>query len=903
MSEQLKSQILARLGHRDYRPQPEHGLAKELNLHDRSKLPAFRDALRELMEIGRVVRGAKGSVLLPMEQTSINEVTGSYRHNKRGFGFVVPTDPSGHEDLFIPEGHNAGAITGDVVRATITNRSRRDGKPMFSGRISEIVTRTQKRFVGSVQKQGSEWFVYPDGNTLIAPIATPDAATKYLRVGTKVVVEMTSYPDSPQGAQGVITEVLGQEGEKDVDLKAILVQYQLPGDFPEEVKDQARQSLDSFVPDDERQNRLDITDQIVCTIDPDDAKDYDDAISLRQLEDGNWELGVHIADVSFFVPPGTPLDEEARKRGNSCYFPGKVIPMLPEILSNGVCSLQEGVPRLCKSAFITYDENAKPVRTKFANTIIHSRKRLRYVEAQAIIDGKDAIPHPDGDKKIGDYEHEVVDLVHDMDVLAKRLHARRKEQGQINLDLPSIVLVMDADGKVIDAVPEDTSFTHTLIEMFMVEANEAVARLLNSLGVPFLRRTHPTPETQDNERLRNFVQIAGFKLPKDLDRHAIQKLLAEAKGRPEAFAINIAVLKSLTRAEYSPKPIGHYALASEHYGHFTSPIRRYADLTIHRLLDAYFAARDDSRGKRKAKIVLDDVPTFGDLVDLGKHISFTERQAEAAERELRQVKVLELLKGHIGEEFDGVITGITNFGIFVQIRMYLIDGLIRYEDLMDDWWTVDERAGFARGQRTGQKIGIGDSCIARVVKVDTARRELDLSISKIMARGGHPENPPAGQSRGDRGGRDGGRNGGGRDRGRDGHRGRDGGHDRGRRDGRNQGGRNQGAQNQGGQNRGGGNQGGQNHGGRNQGGQHPQRPTPVAPAPVAKVEVVKPQPVAELPIKPASSRPSRAVKTTKKAAPRKARAKAAPKASTVKPKSKAKAKAKAKAKGKPRAKP
>src|ERR1019366_5636111 len=381
-----------------------------------------------------------------------------------------------------------------------------------------------------------------------------------------------------------------------------------------------------------------------------------------------------------------------------------VIPMLPEVLSNGVCSLQEAVPRLCKSAFITYDDAAQPVGTKFANTIINSRKRLRYREAQAILDHAEVIPHPQGDRKLGDYEPEVVTLLHEMDDLAKRLQKRRKEAGQISLDLPETELVLDESGKVIDAVAEDTSFTHTLIEMFMVEANEAVARLLESLDVPFLRRTHPEPVSDSSERLRNFVQVAGIKLPKDLDRKAIQALLESVKGKPEGFTINLAVLKSLTRAEYSPKQIGHYALASECYGHFTSPIRRYADLTIHRLLDAYFEAREKpehtgGRNRRK-KIVLDDAPTYDDLVELGKHLSFTERRGDDAERELRQVKLLELLKNHIGEEFNGVVTGITNFGIFIQLQTYLIDGLIRYENLMDDWWDVDERAGVVRGQRS-----------------------------------------------------------------------------------------------------------------------------------------------------------------------------------------------------------
>jgi ribonuclease R len=754
MSEQLKTKILNHLKSDRYRPQRPRGLAKELDVHHEEAYHAFRDALRDLMHNGRVVLGARGAVVLPSQKTSHNEFVGTYRHNKRGFGFVVPTDPEAREDLFIPPGENSGAITGDVVRAKITSRGERDGKALYSGRVTEIIKRTQKRFVGTLMKQAGEWVVLPEGNTFTEPILAPDAASRHIKPGTKVVIELTAYPEEDQRAQGVITEALGAAGEKDVDLRTVIVQFDLPGPFPQAVADQARSALDTFDPEEERTRRLDITDQVICTIDPDDAKDYDDAISLRQLDTGDWELGVHIADVSYFVEDDTPLDVEAQQRGNSSYFPGHVIPMLPEILSNGVCSLQEAVPRLCKSAFITYDADARPIRTKFANTLIESRKRLRYVEAQALIDRAEVIPHPEGAKRRTDYPLEVLDLLDQMNALAKRLQKRRREQGQIVLDLPEVKLVLDEEGRVIDAAPEDTSFTHTLIEMFMVEANEAVARLLDSLNVPFLRRIHPEPDIQDSDRLRNFIQVAGHRVPKNLDRKGLQHLLESIRGKPEAFAINLAILKSLTRAEYSPEQIGHYALASEHYSHFTSPIRRYADLTIHRLLDAYFAARGDSpttgaisrpKGGRKGKIVLHDVPTYDELIEVGRHISFTERRSQDAERELRQVKLLTLMQNHIGDEFLGVVTGITNFGVFVQIKQYLLDGLVRYEDLMDDWWDVDERAGVIRGQRTGKKIGIGDVATVRIVKVDLARRELNLVITQITARGARGDVPVKGK--------------------------------------------------------------------------------------------------------------------------------------------------------------
>lgn len=743
MAEPIQTRILSHLKSERYRPQPPRRLAKELELAGEETYHAFRDALKELMHQGRVVSGAGGTIVLPNQQQARDEFTGTYRHNRRGFGFVVPTDPSAHEDLYVPEGQNGGAITGDVVRAKITSQGHRDGKTIYSGRITEIIERTQKRFVGTLVRRGAEWSVMPDGNAFTEPIRTPDAAARHIKPGTKVVVEITAYPENEQWAQGVITEVLGEPGEKDVDLKSTIVMFNLPESFPDEVLSESRNAVDTFDPEEERKHRMDLTRETICTIDPDDAKDYDDAISLHKLDNGLWELGVHIADVSYFVRQGTAMDEEAHDRGNSVYFPGYVIPMLPEILSNGVCSLQEEVPRLCKSAFITYDKDGQPISTRFANSVIKSAKRLRYREAQAIIDGADTVPHPDGPKRIEQYERSVVELLRDMNTLARQLQKRRQSQGQIVLDLPEVDLVLSEEGKIVDAVPEDQSFTHTLIEMFMVEANEAVARLLNSQGVPFLRRTHPEPEVRGAERLRQFVTVAGFKLPKQLDRKAIQALLQSVKGKPEGFAINLAVLKSLTRAEYSPEEIGHFALASEQYCHFTSPIRRYADLTVHRLLDEYFEAGGSSQrgGRKKVKIDPDKVPSFDNLREVGKHLSFTERRADDAERELRQVKILELLQDKVGGVFSGVVTGITNFGVFVQIQTYLIDGLNRYENLFDDWWDVDEKSGQVRGERTGQVIRIGDVVQVKIARIDMARRELDLRIEEVTsrpARGGTP---------------------------------------------------------------------------------------------------------------------------------------------------------------------
>lgn len=745
MSESIQSRILSHLQSERYQPSKPRNLARVLELHEDDHYPAFREALRILMDQGRVVLGDRGTLVMPTSRQPRNQFLGTYSHNRRGFGFVAPLDADAKEDIFIPPGESMGALSGDKVRVRLIERDRRgaagDGnKGLYTGRIVEILERANTRFVGELVKNNNRWYVLPDGNTLTHPIATPDAASRHIRPGTKVVVEVTEFADEGFGEpKGVITEVLGEAGEKDVDLKSMIIQHNLPEAFPEAVLENARHAVANFDPEAERGRRLDLTGEVVLTIDPDDAKDYDDAISLRRTEEGELELGVHIADVSHFVTAGSALDEEAAKRGNSTYFPGFVIPMLPEVLSNGVCSLQEAVPRLCLSAFIVLDEKARPVRTWFAETVIKSAKRLRYREAQDLIDGKDSIYHPEGNRKPTDYAPEVRELLGELDGLAKRIQKRRHAAGQLVLDLPTIQLKLDEDGKVVGTEKEDTSFTHTLIEMFMVEANEAVARLFHSLDVPFIRRIHPEPDPDGAARLNQFVTVAGHRLPKELDRHVIQKLVMAVRGKPESYAINLAVLKSLARAEYSPEVDGHYALASEHYTHFTSPIRRYADLMIHRLLRQYLTEKGGHAGKKKAR--MKGIPSFDDLVLQGRHISFTERRSEDAERELKQVKVLALLGGKIGQDFPGVVTGMTNFGLFVQLSEYLIEGLIRYEDLLDDWWDVDAKAGVIRGKRTGRRIGIGDTVIARIMRVDPARRELSLAITKIESKINRSEVP------------------------------------------------------------------------------------------------------------------------------------------------------------------
>ncbi len=713
-SEDFTERILRILSREDYRPQRLRALARAMGVAE-DQYGSFRDTVKALARAGRVVLGSRNILMLPEPSGTI---VGRYRANPRGFGFVVPELPTAHGDLYVPLGENREAMTGDTVRARVLRKGKRGGRMVYEGRILEIIQHGQSRFVGELLHEFGRWFVRPDGVTFHGPIFVDDPGAKSARAGDQVVVEIVQFPRRGADARGVLVRVLGPRGGAGVDLQSILWQYGYPEEFPDDALREARRAAVAGDLPAAPADREDLRGEIVITIDPDDARDFDDAISLRQRTGGRVELGVHIADVSRFVAKDGPLDREARERSNSVYFPGFVIPMLPEVLSNAVCSLQEGQPRLTKSAFITYDRDGHVRGTRFANTLIASAKRLTYEQATAILEGK-----TDG------FAPEIAKLLGEMERLARAIHRRRLSDGMLVLDLPEVELAFDEDGHVTGASPADTSFSHTIIEMFMVEANEAVARLLVDQQVPHLRRVHPEPDPATAENLQKFLRAVGLPVPASFDRAAIQSLLESVKGRPESFAVNLAILRSMQEAVYSPELTGHYALASRHYAHFTSPIRRYPDLTIHRLLDAYLAGQFQSKTGRR------DVPSYGELEELGTQCSTNERRAEAAEREYKLVKILQLLEKHLGDEYDGVVTGVTNFGVFVQLRELLIDGLLRFDQLPDDWWDVDAQRGCVVGQTSGLRISIGLAVRVQIARVDVAARQLDLALRDAAALG------------------------------------------------------------------------------------------------------------------------------------------------------------------------
>ncbi|HUU19717.1 MAG TPA: ribonuclease R [Sedimentisphaerales bacterium] len=708
MAEIFKERIIKLLKHTDYAPVKLGQLAKALGVSSEA-YPQFKEAFDQLRQVGHVVIGARNLVSLP---SLSGQIVGTFRANPKGFGFVTPREPNSHGDLFIPPTATAEAMTGDIVIVKVKREGKRGGQMRFSGEVIEVLERAQNRFVGTLLKHPEAWIVQPDGASFIEPISVDDVGAKGAKEKDKVVVEILSYPTEKHLARGVIIEVLGKAGQYESEIQSIIRQYHLPGEFESDCIEQAREAAAQFNPE-ELNHRDNITDKVIITIDPPDAKDFDDAISLEKNADGNRVLGVHIADVSHFVQQDSPLDTEAKDRGNSAYLPGKTIPMLPEILSNGICSLQPNQKRFVKSAYLTYDQKGNVVSRSFANSIIRSTQRLTYQKADKILKGhtKDVKP-------------EVIELLKDMETLAQVIEQRRTKNGMIHLDLPEIQLKMDKSGRVVGAHAADTSYPHTIIEMFMVEANEAVASLLDRLNLAFIRRIHPEPDVMSMKNLAKLLKAFGFSLPRNPNRRAIQDILAAVKGADCSFAVNLAVLRSFEKAQYAPLHIGHFALASTHYCHFTSPIRRYADLVVHRVLEYYLQKRPD---------LARDVSAGLDLTEIGKHITFTEQRAEGAEKELTTVLILQMLSKKIGEELDCVVSGLTSFGIFVQSRKFGIDGLIRMSDLGQDYWKYDTKTQCIVGQRSGCNIRLGQAIKVRIVSVNVPARQLNVTPIEPLA--------------------------------------------------------------------------------------------------------------------------------------------------------------------------
>jgi len=662
-----------------------------------------------------------------------DDVVGIFRRAAGGYGFVRPLEAAAGDrsgDIHISAASALDAATGDTVRVRLA-RGRDVRRPGPAGEIVEVVTRRTTRFVGSYFEAAGGGWVRIDGTNFARPVSVGDPGAKGVRENDKVVVEMVRFPSHLRDAEGVIVEVLGAAGEAGVDTLTVIHEFGLPGPFPEGALAESRRQAERFreeVP----AGRRDLTGRVIVTIDPVDARDFDDAISLERIDRGHWLLGVHIADVSHFVEEGSPLDQEAKARGTSVYLPDRVIPMLPEIVSNNLASLQPDRVRYARTCWIEFSADGIPVHAEEERSAIKSRRRFTYEEVDVFL--------ADPDTPAVEMTGEVRSLLGRMRDLARMLRSRRMARGSLELAMPEVKIDLDRDGRVSGAHVVENTESHQIIEEFMLAANEAVAGMLAAAGAGFLRRIHPAPDPRKLRQLTEFVSELGFEVDTLESRFELQRLLDMARGRPEEHAVHYAVLRSLSRAVYGPQENGHYALASDCYCHYTSPIRRYPDLTVHRALDLL------ARGRRAAA---DGLPR------LGAECSLLERRAEAAERELVKLKLLLFLSSRTGEEMNAVVTGVESFGLFVQGLEMPAEGLVALASLPDDSYRFERTSHTLIGRRAGNSFRLGDRVRVTVFRVDLERRTLDFRLVEVggrVARGGgrapHPPNKTKGKSKG-----------------------------------------------------------------------------------------------------------------------------------------------------------
>lgn len=722
-SDQLEQLVLKFVLRPNYQPVKPKVIAKKLNLGPDQKKP-LRRAIQRLVKQGRLSYG-RNHIVRPPSVEDAGRITGTFRRI-RGRSGIVRTASAAEQgrqllEVFIPPRDAGDAATGDTVTIRITGPAKR-GHARPQGRVEKILQRNTEQFVGTYQEHGDYGFVQIDGTQFPSPVWVGDPGAKGAHPGDKVVIEMIRFPTAKREGEGVITEVLGAEGDPGVETKVILREFNLPEEFPEGVLDSAReqaQKFDESIPPD----RLDLTAATIITIDPKDARDFDDAIGMEMLDNGHYRLGVHIADVAHFVQQGSLLDQEARDRATSVYLPGQVIPMLPELISNGLASLQPDRPRYTMSAFIEFTPEGTVVTADFARSVICSKRRFTYEEVD------EYLADPEGwREKLTPEVHELLGRMRD---LARVLRRRRQENGAIELALSEVKVELDKQGSVVGAHVVEQTESHQIIEEFMLSANEAVAEHLAEEGLLFLRRVHPSPDPLKIETLEVFLRDLGFEIENLQDRFELQRVLDQVADKPECHSVNYAVLRSFARAVYSPEEEGHYALASSCYCHFTSPIRRYPDLTVHRQLAELLAGvKPESNAAR--------------LAALGDHCSQRERRADDAERELTRLKLLHYFSSRIGTEMDAVLTGVEEFGLFAEGIPLPVEGLIPLEFLPNDYYYFDRDTHSLFGQRTGVNYRLGDRVRVSVASVDLERRELDF---RLVASPPHPPPPSQGQKK------------------------------------------------------------------------------------------------------------------------------------------------------------
>lgn len=694
------------------KPMAVDEIEKGLGIQSADEFKELIKLLNQLEEEGELVRTRSNRYGLPEH---MNLIRGRIQGNAKGFGFLIPDDKE-HPDVYIHERDLKGALNGDIVMVRV-NSGPSENKRM-EGEVIRILKRANKTMVGTYQDMKTFGFVMVDDKRVGSDIFIPKENSMGAVDGHKVVVEITKYPEGRWNWEGKVIEILGHKNDPGVDILSIIRSYDLPEQFPEEVLAEAS-AIPDVITEEDLVGRRDLRDQVIVTIDGEDAKDLDDAVTVERLENGHYKLGVHIADVSYYVKENSALDQEAFRRGTSVYLVDRVIPMLPHRLSNGICSLNPKVDRLTLSCEMIFDEKGRRISYEIFPSVIRTTERMTYTDVNRILVDQD----PETMKK---YES-LVPLFQTMLELSEILRSARTERGAIDFDFDEAKVLVDAEGKPTDVILRERNKAEMLIEDFMLAANETVAEHFFWLKLPFVYRVHEDPDPVKMQSFLEFITAFGYLVRGTSNRihpRALQQVLEEVKGSPEETIISTVLLRSMKQAHYSPYNEGHYGLAADYYTHFTSPIRRYPDLIVHRLIRMYNEGKFDDDLLEDLKLRLEDIT---------KHSSERERVAMEAERETDALKMAEFMEQHIGEEFDGIISSVTGFGLFVRLPN-TIEGMVHVSYLTDDYYHFHDKQYMMVGERTGKTFRIGDEVRIRVVSVDRANKTIDFELVDMKPR-------------------------------------------------------------------------------------------------------------------------------------------------------------------------
>lgn len=690
---------------------PMRQLLGALNVSSRNR-PAVRRRIKALAENGRLVR-LKGNRYTLAEHTRM--VVGSLQCHPDGYGFVVP-DAEGEPDVYVNSKAMRGAMHGDRVEVRVESQ-KADGRR--EGVILTVLERAQTTVPGRFIRSGAHARVEPEEPRILQDIYIPSADAGGAKPGQMVLAEITRYPDRGRDARGRVVAVLGWPDDPDVEVAVIAAKYGLPEEFPDEVLAEA-EATPAVIPAEERSRREDLTALTTVTIDPLTARDYDDAVSIEKLPEGGWRLFVHIADVAYYVAEGGLLDAEALERGCTVYFPERALPMLPEALSSERCTLGPHEEKLAMSVIMELAPDGSLTGYELVESVIRSDERMVYADVARLLAEED-------ERLELRYAH-ISDSLFTMAECARSLRRRRFETGSIDFDLPEAHIILNAAGRIESILKAERSEAHQMIEEFMLKANQTVAGHLTERGVPMLYRIHERPDPEKMGRFAELCLSFGHVLPAtvNIKPSTLQELLDKVKGRPEERLITTVMLRSMMQARYSEENVGHFGLAFDCYTHFTSPIRRYPDLVVHRLLKATLTK--GRMTKRQADSLAKRLP------EVAEKCSERERVAEAAEREMVELKKCQYMLSHIGERFDGFVSGVVPFGFFVELEELFVEGLVRLSDIPGDYFVFDEATHTLIGDRSGKRFRLGDKVRVEVADVDIARRRIDFILPRKRKR-------------------------------------------------------------------------------------------------------------------------------------------------------------------------